>query len=88
MRGIEHEWHGREDLCCAPGGPVGQALQLTGATLPVPFELKPAVDERRQLNWVVRQDENRSEQPGNPDDCCRSKCTTLVFGNGSSHLAA
>ena len=32
MRGIEHEWHGREDLCCAPGGPVGQALQLTGAT--------------------------------------------------------
>jgi hypothetical protein len=32
MRGIEHEWHGREDLCCARGGLVGQALQPTGTT--------------------------------------------------------
>lgn len=32
MRGIEHEWHGREDLCCAPGGQVGPALQPAGAT--------------------------------------------------------
>jgi hypothetical protein len=31
MRGIEHEWHGREDLCCAPGGLDGEALQLTNA---------------------------------------------------------
>ena len=32
MRGIEHEWHGREDLCCGPGGLVGPELQPTGAT--------------------------------------------------------
>jgi Uncharacterized conserved protein (COG2071) len=32
MRGIEHEWHGREDLCCASGGLVGPALQSAGAT--------------------------------------------------------
>ncbi len=33
MRGIEHEWHGREDLCCAPGSLVGQASQRTGTAV-------------------------------------------------------
>jgi hypothetical protein len=33
MRGIEHEWHGRDDLCCAPGDSNGRAFQPTGATL-------------------------------------------------------
>ena len=27
MRGIEHEWHGRDDLCCAPGDSNGRAFQ-------------------------------------------------------------
>jgi hypothetical protein len=30
MRGIEHEWHGKADLCCAAAGP-GQTLQARGA---------------------------------------------------------
>ena len=34
MRGIEHEWHGRDDLCCTPGTPVGRALQSAGAAPP------------------------------------------------------
>ena len=33
MRGIEHEWHGRDDLCCAPGDTNGRAFQPTDATL-------------------------------------------------------
>jgi uncharacterized protein YqjF (DUF2071 family) len=33
MRGIEHEWHGRDDLCAAPGDSNGRAFQPTGATL-------------------------------------------------------
>lgn len=30
MRGIEHEWHGRPDLCCAPAARGDQPLQPTG----------------------------------------------------------
>ena len=30
MRGIEHEWHGKSDLCCAAGVRPNKALQLTG----------------------------------------------------------
>ncbi len=33
MRGIEHEWHGRDDLCCAAGNSNGLAFEPTGATL-------------------------------------------------------
>jgi uncharacterized protein YqjF (DUF2071 family) len=28
MRGIEHEWHGKSDLCCGAGEPAGNALQV------------------------------------------------------------
>jgi uncharacterized protein YqjF (DUF2071 family) len=31
MRGIQHEWHGMTDLCCAVGGRPNQALQQPGA---------------------------------------------------------
>jgi Uncharacterized conserved protein (COG2071) len=31
MRGIEHEWHGRPDLCCATGGPVRHAPEPVAA---------------------------------------------------------
>jgi hypothetical protein len=30
MRGIEHEWHGQSDLCCAADGRPNRALR-TGA---------------------------------------------------------
>jgi uncharacterized protein YqjF (DUF2071 family) len=30
MRGIEHEWHGKSDLCCAAGVRPNKALQQTG----------------------------------------------------------
>jgi hypothetical protein len=30
MRGIEHEWHGKPDLCCAVGGRRNGALQPAG----------------------------------------------------------
>ncbi len=33
IRGIEHEWHGRDDLCCASGDTNRQAVPLTGATV-------------------------------------------------------
>ena len=33
MRGIEHEWHGRDDLCCASGDTNRQTVPLTGATV-------------------------------------------------------
>jgi hypothetical protein len=26
MRGIEHEWHGRSDLCCGPQAPARAGL--------------------------------------------------------------
>ena len=31
MRGVEHEWHGKSDLCCAAGSRPNEALQQTGA---------------------------------------------------------
>jgi hypothetical protein len=31
MRGIEHEWHGKSDLCCAAGSRPNKARQQTGA---------------------------------------------------------
>ncbi len=30
MRGIEHEWHGQADLCCAAAKPSPEALQAAG----------------------------------------------------------
>jgi Uncharacterized conserved protein (COG2071) len=33
MRGIEHEWHGRSDLCCDAGAGPYQTLQPTGAAM-------------------------------------------------------
>ena len=31
MRGIEHEWHGQADLCCAMGGPAHENIHSAGA---------------------------------------------------------
>jgi hypothetical protein len=31
MRGIEHEWHGKENLCCAAGAPRSEARQPSAA---------------------------------------------------------
>jgi uncharacterized protein YqjF (DUF2071 family) len=35
MRGIEHEWHGKPDLCCTMQGTPNQALQQAADAVPV-----------------------------------------------------
>ena len=36
MRGIEHEWHGKSDLCCASEAPPDHPRQQTTASLSEP----------------------------------------------------